>query len=100
MVSEDIKNLKESLEKAEKRVKENDDELLANLSTQPGWEVFKERIARKINTLLEPGIEDMISLEQVGAITLARELGIYCYRSALSEVEASVKAKQAQGISE
>lgn len=84
----EIEELKKRIEEIPKGEQEKEDELLASMSYQPGWEVFKNRADKKINALLEPGT-DSKDLAFIGAVTLARELAITVIRAMVSEVESA-----------
>jgi hypothetical protein len=100
MLSEEIAKIKADVAK---RQEERDlgnidsakeDEMLANLSQMPGWEVLKAKINKTINDLLEPGIgQETASLETIGAITIAREFTIDALNNVISEVETTKSIK-------
>lgn len=101
MLSNEITQLKERLALAKERVKENDDKLLADLSTQPGWTVLAEKIDRKIEILLELETEGVTDLQFLGAFQIAKQLAIDELRGLKAEVEsARTIREEAKEISE
>lgn len=71
------------------------DKILADLAEHKGWEILKNKITRKIRTLLEPvKMEDIgaaPNLETIGALAIARAETVNALRGIISEVE-SVRA--------
>ncbi len=76
-----------------------DDNHLAQLGDSQGWEILKLEIEKKISELLEPGMEDeSVSLETIGAVTLAREFAIQALSEVVQMVEATMVAKRIEKI--
>jgi len=86
MLNNEIKQLKKRISEVKIENQEKEDEMLASMSYQPGWEVYKLRADKKINALLEPGTKSD-DLAFIGAVTMARELAIEVLRASIADVE-------------
>lgn len=93
MLNKEIEELKTKISISLVKNQDKEDEMLASLSYQPGWEVLKLRVNKKINALLEPGTKSE-DLAFIGAVTMARELAIESLRSIISDVENSKKVSK------
>lgn len=92
MLANEIEQLKERISQVYVENQDQEDEMLAAMSYQPGWEVLKLRVDKKINALLEPGTKSD-DLMFIGAVTMSRELAIAVLRSVVADVEAAKTAK-------
>jgi len=93
MLNNEIEELKKRIVVSNIEDQEKEDDMIASMAYQPGWEILKLRIDKKINSLLEPGTKSE-DLAFIGAVTMARELAIEVLRSIVSDVEASKMAKK------
>lgn len=100
MLSSEIQKLKERLADSSQRNKENDDKLLADLSSQPGWTVLVEKIDRKIEILLELETEGVADLQFIGAFQVAKQLAIDELRGLKGEVESAKSVRVIEEESE
>ena len=96
MIANEIEQLKKRILEVKVENQDKEDEMLAAMSYQPGWEVLKLRVDKKINALLEPGTKSE-DLAFIGAVTMARELTIEVLRSVISDVE-SAKATDRKSV--
>ncbi|MFA5993360.1 MAG: hypothetical protein WC823_00200 [Parcubacteria group bacterium] len=72
-----------------------DDNHLAQLGESQGWELLKLKIEKNISELLEPGMDDeLVSLETIGAVTMAREFAIQALSEVVQMVESTMAAKR------
>ncbi len=93
MLANEIEQLKKRILEVKVENQDKEDEMLASMSYQPGWEVLKLRVDKKINALLEPGTKSE-DLELIGAVTMSRELAIEVLRSVVSDVESAKATKK------
>ena len=93
MVANEIEQLKKRILEVRVENQDKEDEMLASMSYQPGWEVLKLRVDKKINALLEPGTKSE-DLAFIGAVTMSRELAIEALRSVVSDVESAKATKK------
>lgn len=93
MLANEIEQLKQRVSESRVENQDKEDEMLAALSYQPGWEVVKLRVDKKVNLLLEPGTKSE-DLAFIGAVTMARELAIAVLRSIVADVESAKTAKK------
>lgn len=98
MLANEMEQLKKRVSESKVENQDKEDEMLAAMSYQPGWEVLKLRVDKKINALLEPGAKSE-DLAFIGAVTMARELAIEVLRSIVSDVE-SAKATKKSTVSD
>lgn len=98
MLANEIEQLKKRVLEFRVENQDKEDEMLAAMSYQPGWEVLKGRVDKKINALLEPGTKSE-DLAFIGAVTMSRELAIEVLRSVVSDVE-SAKATKKSTVSD
>lgn len=98
MLANEIEQLKKRILEVKIENQDKEDEMLAAMSYQPGWEVLKLRVDKKINALLEPGTKSE-DLAFIGAVTMSRELAIEVLRSIVSDVE-SAKATKKSTVSD
>ena len=93
MLANEIEQLKKRVSDIKVENQDKEDEMLAALSYQPGWEVLKLRVDKRINALLEPGAKSE-DLAFIGAVTMARELAIEVLRALVSDVESAKATKK------
>lgn len=93
MTCDEIEQLKKRISESTPDRQDKEDEMLAAMAYQPGWEVFKMRVDKKINALLEPGAKSE-DLAFIGAVTMARELAIEVLRGCVSDVESAKAVKK------
>jgi len=93
MLNNEIEQLKTRVSEIKVENQDKEDEMLASMSYQPGWEVYKLRADKRINALLEPGTKSE-DLAFIGAVTMARELAIEVLRASIADVENAKKAKK------
>ena len=93
MLANEIEQLKKRGSDIKVENQDKEDEMLAALSYQPGWEVLKLRVDKRINALLEPGAKSE-DLAFIGAVTMARELAIEVLRALVSDVESAKATKK------
>ncbi len=93
MLVNEIEQLKQRILEVKVENQDKEDEMLASMSYQPGWEVLKLRVDKKINALLEPGTKSE-DLAFIGAVTMSRELAIEVLRSVISDVESAKATKK------
>lgn len=98
MLASEIEQLKKRVSEVKVENQDKEDEMLASMSYQPGWEVLKLRVDKKINAFLEPGAKSE-DLAFIGAVTMARELAIEALRSIVSDVE-NAKATKKSTVSD
>lgn len=67
------------------------DKILADLAEHKGWEILKNKIARRIRSYLEPvkkeEFEAVPNLEIIGGLAIARSEVVEALRGVISEVE-------------
>lgn len=93
MLANEIEQLKSRISEIKLENQDKEDEMLAAMSYQPGWEVLKLRVDKRINDLLEPGAKSE-DLAFLGAVTMARELAIEVLRAVVSDVESAKTTKK------
>lgn len=95
MLANEIEQLKSRISEVKVENQDKEDEMLASMSYQPGWEVLKLRVDKRINALLEPGAKSE-DLAFIGAVTMARELAIEVLRAIVSDVESAKTVKKSK----